>query len=231
MNWDKDIQNSLDAHLSGLHVSEQQQAQMFNRIVRGEQPIMKKKISAALVFAIVMVIAMGSMALAAGLGLFGHFRQTQENNNGARLEKLETLADTYETTKAVAMPTPAVPVTGDTMYDKLLSEQYSHTFELTLDQAYCDGHKLYYSYTLKRSAFDAKLDRVIVTEVRENSPAKRAGLLPGDVIELLNGSVVAGASARKLDKEMGAVQAGDTVKMTVLRSGKKVAISMVAGET
>lgn len=152
MNWDKDIQNSLDAHLSGLHVSERQQAQMFNRIVRGEQPIMKKKISAALVFAIVMMIAMGSMALAAGLGLFGHFRQTQENNNGARLEKLETLADTYETTKAVAMPTPAVPVTGDTMYDKLLAEQYSHTFELTLDQAYCDGHKLYYSYTLKRNA-------------------------------------------------------------------------------
>lgn len=152
MNWDKDIQNSLDAHLSGLHVSERQQAQMFNRIVRGEQPIMKKKISAALVFAIVMMIAMGSMALAAGLGLFGHFRQTQENNNGARLEKLETLADTYETTKAVAMPTPAVPVTGDTMYDKLLAEQYSHTFELTLDQAYCDGHKLYYSYTLRRSA-------------------------------------------------------------------------------
>ena len=148
MNWDKDIQNSLDAHLSGLHVSERQQAQMLNRIVRGEQPIMKKKISAALVFAIVMVIAMGSMALAAGLGLFGHFRQTQENNNGARLEKLETLADTYETTKAAAMPTPAVPVTGDTMYDKLLLEQYSHTFELTLDQAYCDGHKLYYSYTL-----------------------------------------------------------------------------------
>lgn len=152
MNWDKDIQNSLDAHLSGLHVSERQQAQMFNRIVRGEQPIMKKKISAALVFAIVMMIAMGSMALAAGLGLFGHFRQTQENNNGARLEKLETLADTYETTKAVAMPTPAVPVTGDTMYDKLLLEQYSHTFELTLDQAYCDGHKLYYSYTLRRNA-------------------------------------------------------------------------------
>lgn len=152
MNWDKDIKNSLDAHLSGLHVSERQQAQMFNRIVRGEQPIMKKKISAALVFAIVMMIAMGSMALAAGLGLFGHFRQTQENNNGARLEKLETLADTYETTKAVAMPTPAVPVTGDTMYDKLLLEQYSHTFELTLDQAYCDGHKLYYSYTLRRSA-------------------------------------------------------------------------------
>ncbi len=86
-------------------------------------------------------------------------------------------------------------------------------------------------YTLKRSAFDAKLDRVIVTKVGENSPAMRAGLRPGDVIEILNGSVVAGASARKLDKDMGAVQAGDTVKMTVLRSGKKVAITMIAGET
>ena len=86
-------------------------------------------------------------------------------------------------------------------------------------------------YTLKRSAFDAKLDRVVVTKVKQNSPAMRAGLMPGDVIEFLNGSVVARASARKLDKEMGAVQAGDTVKMTVLRSGKKVAISIVAGET
>ena len=86
-------------------------------------------------------------------------------------------------------------------------------------------------YTLKRSAFDAKLDRVVVTKVKQNSPAMRAGLMPGDVIEFLNGSVVAGASARKLDKEMGAVQAGDTVKMTVVRSGKKVAISIVAGET
>lgn len=152
MNWDKDIKNSLDAQLSGLHMSQRQQAQMFNRIVKGEQPIMKKKISAALVFAIVMVLAMGSMALAAGMGLFGHFRETQENNNGARLEKLETLADTYEMTKAAAMPTPASPVTGDTVYDKMIAEQYGHTFELTLDQAYCDGHKLYYSYTLKRNA-------------------------------------------------------------------------------
>ena len=86
-------------------------------------------------------------------------------------------------------------------------------------------------YTLKRSAFDAKLDRVVVTKVRESSPAMRAGLMPGDGIELLNGSVVSGASARKLDKEMNAIQAGDVLKMSVLRSGKKVAISIVAGET
>ena len=39
-------------------------------------------------------------------------------------------------------------------------------------------------YTLERSAFSARLDRVVVTKVNENSPAKRAGLQPGDVIEL-----------------------------------------------
>ena len=86
-------------------------------------------------------------------------------------------------------------------------------------------------YTGKRTSFDIELDRVVVTKVKEKSPAMRAGLMPGDVIELLNGSVVSGASGRKLDKQMGAIKAGDVVKMTVLRSGKKVAISMIAGET
>jgi S1-C subfamily serine protease len=87
-------------------------------------------------------------------------------------------------------------------------------------------------YTVKNAtAFDAKIDRVVVTKVANNSPAIRAGLMPGDVIEFLNGSVVSGQSARKLDKEMNAIQAGDIVEMTVLRSGKKVAISIVAGKT
>ena len=126
---------------------------------------MKRKISAALVFAIVLVLAMGTVALAAGLGLFGHFSRPGRGQQRRPVWKSwNPLADTYEMTKTAAMPTPAVPVTGETMYDKLLAEQYSHTFELTLDQAYCDGHKLYYSYTLRRSApmsgrFSAKANR------------------------------------------------------------------------
>ena len=80
------------------------------------------------------------------------------------------------------MPTPAVPVTGDTMYDKLLAEQYSHTFELTLDQAYCDGHKLYYSYTLRpatsrmSSDLSEKANRPVIsigTWVEEGKKAER----------------------------------------------------------
>ena len=87
-------------------------------------------------------------------------------------------------------------------------------------------------YTVKNAtAFDAKIDRVVVTKVAENSPAIRAGLMPGDVVELLNGSVVSGQSGRKLDKEMNAIQVGDIVNLTVLRAGKRVVISIIAGET
>ena len=148
MNWDKDIKQSLDENLSGLHISKREQAQMFNRIIQGEKPIMKRKVSAALMFAIVLILAMGSMALAAGLGLFGHFSTEPDNNNGNRLNRLEDNASTYEMTKQVSAPTPQAEIVDDTLYDKLLQEAYGHTFTLTLDQAYCDGHKLYYSYTL-----------------------------------------------------------------------------------
>ena len=148
MNWDKDIKQSLDENLSDLHISKREQAQMFNRIVQGEKSIMKRKVSAALVFAIVLILAMGGMALAAGLGLFGHFSTTPDNNNGNRLDRLEDNASTYEMTKAISAPTPQAEIVDDTRYDELLKEEYGHTFTLTLDQAYCDGHKLYYSYTL-----------------------------------------------------------------------------------
>lgn len=156
VNWDKDIKQSLDENLSGLYISKREQAQMFNRIIQGEKPIMKRKVSAALVFAIVLILAMGGMALAAGLGLFGHFSMEPDNNNGNRLNRLEDNASTYEMTKQVSAPTPQAEIVDDTLYDKLLQEAYGHTFTLTLDQAYCDGHKLYYSYTLTRNEPQSK---------------------------------------------------------------------------
>ena len=60
VNWDKDIKQSLDENLSGLHISKREQAQMFNRIIQGEKPIMKRKVSAALVFAIVLILAISA---------------------------------------------------------------------------------------------------------------------------------------------------------------------------
>lgn len=71
VNWDKDIKQSLDENLSGLYISKREQAQMFNRIIQGEKPIMKRKVSAALVFAIVLILAMGSMHSPQGLGFSG----------------------------------------------------------------------------------------------------------------------------------------------------------------
>ena len=86
-------------------------------------------------------------------------------------------------------------------------------------------------FTAQRTAFDATMSRVVVTQVGENSPAMRAGLQAGDEIEVLNGASVAGQSGRKFFKEMDAIQAGVVVKMTVLRSGKTFSISIVAEES
>ena len=86
-------------------------------------------------------------------------------------------------------------------------------------------------FTAQRTTFDATMSRVVVTQVGENSPAMRAGLLPGDVIEVVNGASVAGQSGRKFFKAMDAIQAGDVVKITVLRSGKTFSISIVAEES
>nr|WP_297173059.1 PDZ domain-containing protein [Thermomonas sp.] len=53
--------------------------------------------------------------------------------------------------------------------------------------------------------------------------------MSGDIIESLNGMTVTGQSGRKLFKAMAAIRTGDSVRMTVLRGGKRLSVSMVAG--
>ena len=76
-------------------------------------------------FAIVLILAMGGMAPAAGLGLF-YFSTEPDNNNGNRLNRLEDNASTYEMTKQVSAPTPQAEIVDDTLYDNLLQEAYGH---------------------------------------------------------------------------------------------------------
>ncbi|MBZ0087712.1 MAG: PDZ domain-containing protein [Thermomonas sp.] len=68
-----------------------------------------------------------------------------------------------------------------------------------------------------------------INGVEKDSPAIRAGLMSGDIIESLNGMTVTGQSGRKLFKAMAAIRTGDSVRMTVLRGGKRLSVSMVAG--
>lgn len=108
---------------------------------------MKKK----LVFACAMLLTLmlAGAALAAALGVFGHFgNQEPYAPSAERLQKLEQAAETPNVQIGLAAPQAQESAAPQTTQEELVSHQYGRTFALTLNQAYCDGRKLYYSYTL-----------------------------------------------------------------------------------
>lgn len=86
------------------------------------------------------------------------------------------------------------------------------------------------SFEGQRSGLDAELSQVVVTKVLDDSPAERGGLRLGDVIEQMNGAPVAGRSSRDFYRSMSSLQPGETVVLTVLRSGDRLTVRLVAEE-
>ncbi|MFN6571832.1 HhoA/HhoB/HtrA family serine endopeptidase [Dendronalium sp. ChiSLP03b] len=63
---------------------------------------------------------------------------------------------------------------------------------------------------------------VIVLGIVRNSPAARAGLRPGDIIESING--VAIKDTQQVQQQLEAVKIGDRLQITINRNGKRLAI-------
>ena len=144
---EKQIRESLNACLSNSRFPEHKQWEVLERI-QGEKPIMKRKIPFAVVLAAALLLAMSALAVAAGLGVFGSLRNNLNSEiNGARLDRLDEAADSVGAGAAISVYA-AEPEPNATDYERILSAQGKRTFGLTIHQAYCDGHKLYYSYTL-----------------------------------------------------------------------------------
>ena len=117
--------------------------------IEGER-IVKRKVSMTLVFAIVMTIALGSMAVAASLGLFGQLRASKvDEMSYERLGLLEEAAVTVGETRRITASGVQKNAEPETVQEKLLADQMQREYDLTIDQVYCDGRKLYYSYTFK----------------------------------------------------------------------------------
>lgn len=93
------------------------------RRVEGETT-MKRKHTYTLALAMVLVLALCGGVVAAELGIFGHFGLTSEFS-GERLSHLDAAASAV----------------GETVTSP-------EGFALTLEQAYCDGERLYFAYSL-----------------------------------------------------------------------------------
>lgn len=145
---EKKLGNALKTCLSDSEFPPERR-QAVLRAVRKEEKVVKKKVSAALVFAIVLTLAIGGAALAANLGIFGQSVNNDDNEQSVgRLERLEDAAQTYNDTQAVTAPAQSTAEAPQTVRDALMASLYNRRFNLTLNQAYYDGYKLYYSYTL-----------------------------------------------------------------------------------
>lgn len=116
--------------LSGVENMPSQRSTVLARLDEKRAP--GKRVSFTLVFAIVMIMALAGAA-AAGLGLFGRLLAQKENETSyERLALLEEAAQ-------------------QTVQDGAVAVLHGETYDVTVDQAYCDGRKLYYSYTIKTS--------------------------------------------------------------------------------
>lgn len=116
--------------------------------IRKDESMVKRKISVALVCALVLLLAVGGVAFAAGLGIFGQSAATNAQSAN-RLMQLDAAAVPLDATQTVSAPdAPVSSPAAQTVRDTILSNLYARQFQLTLNQTYTDGRKLYYAYTL-----------------------------------------------------------------------------------
>ena len=123
--------------------------------IKGETTMKPRKLSVALVCALMLSLLMMGAALAAALGVFGSLGMQGDNASSAnRLQKLEESAENVNFQTVLEAPQDMHNEHEKTLYDRLLSRQQDRTFDLTVHQSYFDGNKLYFSYTLQTNAVE-----------------------------------------------------------------------------
>lgn len=123
----RDIVSAMDACFACVDARPSQKTRILRRI-EGEVH-MKRKRSYGVALAMALVLALCGGVVAAELGIFGQFGAVSEYS-AERLGHLDEAANAVGT--------------------RVESDE---GFALTLEQAYCDGSRLYYSYTLEGEGF------------------------------------------------------------------------------
>lgn len=152
---EKRFKTALKNSLSGSDFPVERQLEVLNAIEGGKT--VKKKISVAFVCAIILSVALAGAALAAVLGVFGQFSDHKfYQMSSERLKRLDEVAVSVGAQVTLAAPEAPVGEAAQTVRDELIAHQYGRTFTFTLNQAYIDGNKAYYSYTLSTNVSDTR---------------------------------------------------------------------------
>lgn len=117
---------------------------------RRKAPHRRRNSVRTILIAALLTLLLAGAAIAAALGIFGRFTSDPMiEMSHTRLEHLEEVAENVGKTIPVSAPSgelSRIDLTTD--FGKIQAQQYGRRFELTVDQVYCDGNKLYYSYQL-----------------------------------------------------------------------------------
>jgi serine protease Do len=68
----------------------------------------------------------------------------------------------------------------------------------------------------------------VITQVSPNSPAEKAGLQPGDIIQILNGQKITTAS--EVRNSVGLLRVGAKINLEILRRGKSIKIEIITAD-
>lgn len=139
----------------------ERRTQLFSRLAQavsgprraiGRRGTHRRRYPARTVLIAALLLALlAGVAVAATLGIFARFiDDPMIEMSRQRLQHLTEVAQTVGETIQVNAPTAELSqISLKTDYDQILARQYGRRFELTVDQVYCDGNKLYYSYMLR----------------------------------------------------------------------------------
>lgn len=125
---EKEIKDAMNRRLSSLDSSINRRDRIHQLAMKEEEPIMKKKVTAGLVFAIVAVLALTGAALALGVNLFEYFSERD-----ARYAQIAPQAE-------LATQSPIT-----------IASQPLGTTNATIQNAYYDGKSLLVGYSIENS--------------------------------------------------------------------------------
>ena len=144
--YQKIIRREMDTAFAGLDERPSRHDAIM-RCIKGEKKVVRKKTSFALACAIVLTLALGGMAVAAGLVRMSHFSDVLKEDqpwDAERLSRVDQL--TVDLGQIIHLTTPEVEG-DDTVRGRMLAAMGGRAFDLTIDEVYCNGNKLYYTYS------------------------------------------------------------------------------------